>query len=96
MKKTSGSLRLRLDSKPLNKFICREHYIIPGCFEILAKLEGKTIFSVIDMIHGFWQVQLTEKSSDLCTFNTPFGKYKSHRVPFELSSIPEIIQRKNM
>lgn len=82
VEKPNGSLRLCLDPKPLNKFICREHYIIPRCDEILAKLEGKTIFSVIDMKDGFWQVQLTEKGSDLCTFNTPFGRYKFLRVPF--------------
>ncbi|KAJ8981587.1 hypothetical protein NQ317_002615, partial [Molorchus minor] len=29
---------------------------------------------VLDLKEGFWQVELDNKSSDLCTFSTPFGK----------------------
>lgn len=96
VEKPNGSLRLCLDPKPLNRYICREHFLIPKCEDILSQLKGKTVFTVIDMKDGFWQIQLNEESSNLCTFNTPFGRYKFNRVPFGLCSIPEIFQRKNM
>lgn len=86
----NGLLPLCLDPKPLNKYICREHFLIPKCDVILSLLEGKTIFSVIDMKDGFWQIELNERSPNLCTFNTPFGRYNFNRVPFGLNSIPEI------
>lgn len=31
---------------------------------------------------GFWQVKLDQESSDLCTFATPYGRYKFLRLPF--------------
>lgn len=95
VEKPNGSLRLCLDPKPLNKYICREHYLIPKCDNILSRLVGKKMFTVIDMKDGFWQLELTKRSSDFCTFNTPFGRYKFNRVPFGISSAPEIFQRKN-
>ena len=38
--------------------------------------------------------KLSEKSSSLTTFNTPFGRYKFLRVPFRISSAQEVFQKK--
>lgn len=45
-----------------------------------------------DTSKGFWQ--LDEKSSKLKPFSTPFGNYRWRRLPFEISSAPEIFQIK--
>ena len=37
---------------------------------------------------------LDESSSYLTTFNTPFGRYRWRRLPFSVSSAPEVFQRK--
>ena len=29
-----------------------------------------------------WRIILDSKLSELCTFNTPFGRYKFNRLPF--------------
>lgn len=47
------------------------------------------------MSEGFYNIRLTEKSSDLCTFNSPFGCYRFVRLPFGLSVAPEIFQKYN-
>lgn len=94
VEKPDKSLRLCIDPKPLNKYICREHFSIPTSSDIIGKLTGNKIFTVIDMKHGFWHLSLDKDSSDLCTFNTPFGRYKFKRLPFGISSAPEIFQRK--
>ena len=39
--------------------------------------------------------RLDEESSHLCTFNTPFGRYRFKRMPFGISSAPEVFQKKN-
>lgn len=95
VEKPDKSLRLCIDPKPLNKYICREHYSIPTSNDITSQLTGKCIFSVIDMKDGFWQLQLDDESADLCTFNSPFGRYRFNRVPFGISSAPELFQRKS-
>ena len=66
-------VHLCLDPKDLNKNIRREHYYSRTIDEILPQLHGKEYFSVADTRKGYWQVELDEESSLLCTFNTPFG-----------------------
>jgi len=39
--------------------------------EMAAEYAGKTVFSTLDLQDGYWQVELDEESSLLCTFSTP-------------------------
>ena len=94
VEKKDGSLRVCLDPKDLNRAIQREHFAIPTFDDISAKLSGKRLYSVIDMKDGFWHLKLDEDSSRLCTFNTPFGRYSFCRLPFGISSAPEVFQKK--
>lgn len=94
VEKKDGSLRACLDPRDLNRAIKREHYVIPTFEDVSAKLCGKRVYSVIDMKDGFWQVRLDEESSRLCTFNSPFGRYSFCRLPFGISSAPEVFEKK--
>ena len=95
VEKKNGSLRLCLDPRDLNKAIKREHYKIPTMPEIASEFAGKTVFSTLDLKDGYWQVKLDEDSSLLCTFNTPFGRYRFTRMPFGIKSASEVFQKKN-
>lgn len=93
IEKKDKSLRICLDPKDLNKVLVREHYLIPTYEEIITKLTNKSVFSVLDLSDGFYNIKLTDSSSDLCTFSTPFGTYKFLRLPFGVSVAPEVFQR---
>lgn len=93
--KKDGSLRICLDPMDLNNVLLREYYLIPTLDEIIPNLCNKNVFSVLDLSEGFYNIRLTEKSSDLCTFNSPFGCYRFVRLPFGLSVAPEIFQKYN-
>lgn len=95
VEKPNGSLRLCLDPRDLNKVIKREHHLIPSTEDIISELEGKSFFSVVDLKDGFWQICLDDQSSEICTFNTPFGRYKFKRMPFGIASAPEVFQKRN-
>jgi hypothetical protein len=95
VEKKSGKLRICLDPRQLNQAIRREHFQIPTFDDVVAEMHGKKMFTVIDMRDGFWHIKLDEASSRLCTFNTPFGRYSYQRLPFGISSAPEVFQRKN-
>ncbi|GFW80896.1 uncharacterized protein K02A2.6 [Trichonephila clavipes] len=95
VEKPNGNLRLCLDPRDLNKVIKREHYQIPCTDDIISRLEGKKIFSVVDLKDGFWHVPLNEISSEICTFNTPFGKHQLNKMPFGIISAPEVFQKRN-
>lgn len=94
VEKPNGSLRICLDPKPLNACIKREHFLIPKIEDILSRLNGKQVFTVLDLRNGFWQMELDSQSSDLTTFMTPFGRFRWRRVPFGISSAPEMFQKR--
>ena len=86
-------IRLCLDPKDLNKSIRREHYYTRTIDELLPQLHGKKFFSVVDTKKGYWHVALDHESSLLCTFNTPFGRYRFKRLPFGVKLSQDIFQR---
>ena len=93
VEKKNGSLRLCLDPRHLNKVIKHEHYKILTIQDIATDLKGKTVFTTLDLKDGYWQVELDIESSLLCTFNTPFGRYRFTRMPFGLRSASEVFQK---
>ena len=88
--KKNGDVRVCLDPRNLNRAIRRQHFKLPTREEIMAKFSGATIFSKLDAASGFWQLVLDDESSYLCTFNTPFGRFRYKRLPFGISSAPEV------
>lgn len=95
IEKKDGSLRICLDPKDLNNVLLREYHLIPTLEEIITKITNKKYFSVLDLSEGFYNIKLDKKSSELCTFNSPFGCYQFNRLPFGLSVAPEIFQKYN-
>ena len=91
--KHDGKMRICLDPKELNEVIQREHYQLPAVEEVATRLQGARLFSVLDARNGFWHIKLEEESSYLTTFNTPFGRYRWKRMPYGISSAPEVFQR---
>ncbi|KAJ8728869.1 hypothetical protein PYW07_006565 [Mythimna separata] len=91
--KSSGQLRICLDPRNLNKNIMREHYPLKSIDEIRSQLEGAVCFSHLDAFSGFWMLRLDEYSSELCTFQTPFGRYRYLRLPYGINASSEIFQR---
>ena len=61
--------------------------------ETLAKLGDARVFSKLDANSGFWQLPLDDESKRLTTFITNSGRYVFNRLPFGISSAPEIFQR---
>ncbi len=92
--KKSGEVRICVDLKPLNKNVLREPFPIPKVDETLAILSGAVFFTKLDATSGFWRVLLAEASRPLTTFFTPFGRYHLNKLPFGVSSAPELFQRR--
>ena len=51
------------------------------------------VFIKLDANSGLWQIPLAEKSRLLTTFITPYGHFCFNKLPFGISSAPEIFQR---
>ena len=85
-------IRICIDPKDLNRAIMREHFPLKTIDDVLANMPNAKYFSKLDAVSGFWQIQLDDRSSKLCTFNTPFGRYRFTRMPFGIKSAPEVFQ----
>ena len=65
---------------------------MPTIEEITSRMPNAQVFSVLDASSGYWQVSLDKESSHLCTFNTPFGRYRFKRLLFGISFAGNIFQ----
>ena len=92
--KPSGQVRICVDLKRLNECVQREFHPLPHVEETLAQLTGAQVFTKLDANSGFWQIPLARKSRLLTTFITPFGRYCFHKLPFGITSAPELFQRR--
>lgn len=79
---------------PLNKALKRPNRQFTTLDEILPELGKAKVFSTVDTKKEFWQIKLSEDSSKLTTFWTPFGQYRWLRLPFGISVAPEVFQAK--
>lgn len=91
--KSDGSIRICLDPQYLNSCIKREHIQLPTIDEIAAKVKNAKYFTKLDANKAFWQIELSENSRELTTFNTPFGRYYFNRLPYGICSSPEVFYR---
>ena len=91
VEKKDGSFRSWLDPNDFNSVIRREHFQIPTFEDVVSRLGKKKYFTILDREDSYWQVPLSEESSYLCTFNTPFGRYRYLRMPFEICSASEVL-----
>ena len=92
--KEDGSLRLCLDPKDLNKVIERNKWYARTLDDILRELAQSKYFTVKDAMSGFWHILLDFRSSLLITFNTPWGKYRWLRMPFDLKVSGDVFQER--
>ena len=92
--KPNGSIRICIDPRGLNKAVKRQHYPLLTVDEVISRMPNAKVFSKIDCTSGFWQLELDNESSKLCTFNTPFGRYRYLRLPFGIKCASELYQSK--
>ena len=91
-RRTANENRLNVDMREANKAIPRIHIIMPTLEDITHELNGATVFSHLDMNHGYHQLELQEKSRDINTFSTHVGLYRYKRLNFGKRSAGEIFQ----
>ena len=92
--KANGKVRICVDLTRLNKSVQQERHILPSVEHTLAQIRGAKIFTKLDANSGFWRVELSQESSLLTTFITPFGRFCFKRLPFGITSAPEYFQRR--
>ena len=82
-----------LDPRPLNQAVKRQHYHLPTAHEIFLDMKDATVFSKLDASSDYWQIPVDDKTSDLLTFATSFGRFKFKRMPYWSHLASEVFQQ---
>lgn len=93
VKKKSGSLRLCVDYRELNKVTVRDNFPTELIDDNIDRLRGKKYFSTLDLKDGFHHVRMHASSVKYTSFVTPLGQYEYLRMPFGLTNAPRVFQR---
>jgi hypothetical protein len=84
-----GSLgRLIVDFSPINSILESPANVIPELTATLQFLEGKGMFSSLDMRYAFLSLKVSPESRKLTTFLTPFGSFEWISLPTGMASSP--------
>ena len=82
-----------IDLRRLNAQTIRDAYSLPQIDETLDCLGGAIIFTSLDLMSGYWQVEMDEESKALTAFMVgPLGFYECERMPFGLTNAPATFQ----
>ena len=92
--KKDGSVRFINDFRELNKRIRRKPFPIPNIQDMLLNLEGFQYATSLDLNMGYYHIELSPASKELCTLVFPFGKFEMQRLPMGLCNSPDIFQEK--
>ena len=61
---------------------------------MLLKLEGFQYATFLDLNMGYYHIEWTPESKQLCMLVFPFCKYEMQQLPMGLSNLPDIFQKK--
>ena len=75
-----------------NKAVKREKHLMPATDDLVADLNGETIFSKLDLSSRYHQLELKPESCHITTFNTHIGLKRYKCLMLGINAASEIFQ----
>ena len=91
--KPDGSWRVCGDYRRLNCQTDNDSYPVKNIGDFNSELDGKTIFSKVDLMKGYHQIPVNPEDIKKTAVITPFGLYEFPRTPFGLKTAAQSFQR---
>ena len=93
VKKKDNTDRFCVDFRRLNAVTRKDSYPLPRIDDALDALNGTRYFSTMDLMSGYWQVEMDPESREHTAFTTYGGLYEFLVMPFGLTNAPSTHQR---
>jgi len=93
VRKKNGELRLCVDYRKLNSVTKSEKFPMPNLADSIYSAHNMRYFTRIDLIKGYYQIELDEASKPLTAFSTSRNHYHFNRVSFGLKNSGIAFQR---
>ena len=87
-------LKICLDPRDQNEALEREPYHTRSVDEITAKLQGMTVFTIVDFKKGYWMVVLHPNSRKLTCMAPLSGRFQGTQLPMGTVVAQDIFQSK--
>ena len=82
VRKKNGSMRMCVDYRKLNAVTRKDAYPIPRIDNTLDTLSGSKWFSTLDLISGYWQVEVNKEDREKTAFCTHEELFEFKVMPF--------------
>ena len=93
VRKKDGTLRFCVDYHKLNEVTRKDAYPLPRIDDTLSTLAGSRWFTTLDLLSGYWQVEVAEEDRAKTAFCTMEGLFEFNVMPFGLYNAPATFQR---
>ncbi|CAA93236.1 retrotransposable element/transposon Tf2-type [Schizosaccharomyces pombe] len=90
--KKEGTLRMVVDYKPLNKYVKPNIYPLPLIEQLLAKIQGSTIFTKLDLKSAYHLIRVRKGDEHKLAFRCPRGVFEYLVMPYGISTAPAHFQ----
>ena len=91
--KANGESRPCGDYRRVNEATTPDRYPVPNIQDFSSNLDGKYIFSKVDLVKGYFQIPVKAEDIAKTAIITPFGLYEFLRMPFGLKNSAQTFQR---